>query len=96
MASEGVPSRRVQAAVRERVRLGRDPRLHHARKLAVHEYALKAGWDRVHHTLGITQRFYDWFTRRSARAIRLAGRAARSRAGISWPSAGPEDRPFGG
>ncbi len=36
--------------------------VYHARKLRVHEYALKAGWDRVHNTLGITQRFYDWFT----------------------------------
>jgi 2-polyprenyl-3-methyl-5-hydroxy-6-metoxy-1,4-benzoquinol methylase len=34
----------------------------HARRLRVHEYALKAGWDRVHRGLGITQRFYDWFT----------------------------------
>ena len=36
--------------------------LYHARKLRVHQYALNAGWDRVHKTLGITQRFYDWFT----------------------------------
>lgn len=36
--------------------------LYHARKLRVHELALKAGWDRVHKALGITGRFYDWFT----------------------------------
>lgn len=37
--------------------------LFHARKLAVHELALKkARWDDVHARLGITKRFYDWFT----------------------------------
>jgi SAM-dependent methyltransferase len=36
--------------------------LFHARKLRVHEWALRAGWDRVHAGLGITARFYDWFT----------------------------------
>jgi SAM-dependent methyltransferase len=33
----------------------------HARKLRLHELALRAGWDRVHAALGITERFYDWF-----------------------------------
>jgi len=37
--------------------------LFHARKLAVHELALKkARWDDVHAKLGLTKRFYDWFT----------------------------------
>ena len=36
--------------------------LFHARKLRAHELALRAGWDRVHAALGITKRFYDWFT----------------------------------
>jgi SAM-dependent methyltransferase len=36
--------------------------LFHARKLRVHEVALRAGWDRVHAALGITERFYDRFT----------------------------------
>ncbi|MDX6728222.1 MAG: hypothetical protein QOK49_3027 [Baekduia sp.] len=37
--------------------------LFHARKLAVHELAIKKlGWDAVHQRLGITKRFYDWFT----------------------------------
>ena len=36
--------------------------LFHARKLRAHELALSAGWDRVHAALGITERFYDWFT----------------------------------
>jgi 2-polyprenyl-3-methyl-5-hydroxy-6-metoxy-1,4-benzoquinol methylase len=36
--------------------------LFHARKLRVHELAIRAGWDRVHPKLGITKRFYDWFT----------------------------------
>ena len=34
----------------------------HARKLRVHELAIKAGWDRVHPRLGITKPFYDRFT----------------------------------
>ena len=36
--------------------------LFHARKLRLHELALKAGWDDVHAQLGITKPFYDWFT----------------------------------
>ena len=36
--------------------------LFHARKLKVHELALRAGWDGVHPRLGITKPFYDRFT----------------------------------
>lgn len=36
--------------------------LFHARKLRAHELALKLGWDTVHKRLGVTKRFYDWFT----------------------------------
>jgi len=36
--------------------------LFHARKLRAHELALRLGWDRVHRRLGLTRRFYDWFT----------------------------------
>jgi 2-polyprenyl-3-methyl-5-hydroxy-6-metoxy-1,4-benzoquinol methylase len=36
--------------------------LFHARKLRAHELALALGWDRLHARLGITTRFYDWFT----------------------------------
>ncbi|MGO9751642.1 MAG: methyltransferase domain-containing protein [Solirubrobacteraceae bacterium] len=36
--------------------------LFHARKLRIHALALVLGWDRVHHALGITDRFYDRFT----------------------------------
>jgi SAM-dependent methyltransferase len=36
--------------------------LFHARKLRVHEIALRLGWDRVHRGLGLTGPFYDWFT----------------------------------
>ena len=36
--------------------------LFHARKLRVHELALRGGWDAVHARLGITQAFYDRFT----------------------------------
>jgi SAM-dependent methyltransferase len=36
--------------------------LFHARKLRVHELALRLGWDAVHKRLGITKPFYDRFT----------------------------------
>jgi 2-polyprenyl-3-methyl-5-hydroxy-6-metoxy-1,4-benzoquinol methylase len=36
--------------------------LYHARKLALHQIALRLGWDAVHAQLGITKRFYDRFT----------------------------------
>jgi SAM-dependent methyltransferase len=36
--------------------------LFHARKLRVHELALRAGWDGVHSALRITRPFYDRFT----------------------------------
>ncbi|HEV7563387.1 MAG TPA: methyltransferase domain-containing protein [Solirubrobacterales bacterium] len=36
--------------------------LFHARKLRVHELALRVGWDAVHKRLGLTDRFYGWFT----------------------------------
>lgn len=36
--------------------------LFHARKLRVHELAIRAGWDSVHKRLGLTKRFYDRFT----------------------------------
>ncbi len=36
--------------------------LYHARKLRVHELALRAGWDELHPRLGLTERFYGWFT----------------------------------
>jgi SAM-dependent methyltransferase len=36
--------------------------LFHARKLALHETALRLGWDRVHKTLRMSAPFYDRFT----------------------------------
>jgi 2-polyprenyl-3-methyl-5-hydroxy-6-metoxy-1,4-benzoquinol methylase len=36
--------------------------LFHARKLRLHELALRLGWDALHPRLGITERFYDRFT----------------------------------
>jgi SAM-dependent methyltransferase len=36
--------------------------LFHARKLRVHELALKLGWDAVHPRIGLTKPFYDRFT----------------------------------
>jgi SAM-dependent methyltransferase len=36
--------------------------LFHARKLRLHELAIARGWDDLHKRLGITERFYEWFT----------------------------------
>ncbi len=36
--------------------------LFHARKLALHERAIRVGWDRIHRGLRITKPFYDRFT----------------------------------
>jgi 2-polyprenyl-3-methyl-5-hydroxy-6-metoxy-1,4-benzoquinol methylase len=36
--------------------------LFHARRLRVHQLALALGWDELHRRLGVTARFYDWFT----------------------------------
>jgi 2-polyprenyl-3-methyl-5-hydroxy-6-metoxy-1,4-benzoquinol methylase len=36
--------------------------LFHARKLRVHELAIRLGWDSLHKRLGLTERFYDRFT----------------------------------
>jgi SAM-dependent methyltransferase len=52
--------------------------LRHARKLRVHELALRLGWDAVHERLGITNAFYDRFTpavasRDFALALRAGG-----------------------
>ncbi len=38
----------------------------HARKLRLHELALRAGWDRLHSALGITKPFYSRFVPRIA------------------------------
>jgi len=57
--------------------------LFHARKLRVHELALRLGWDRVHPPLRLTRRFYDWFTPAIAAsdfALRPAGEANLDRA----------------
>ena len=32
-----------------------------ARKLALHERAIRLGWDRMHPALRLTGRFYGWF-----------------------------------
>ncbi len=57
--------------------------LFHARKLRAHELALRLGWDAVHARLGLTGRFYDWFTPAIATAdftLRPRGRADLDRA----------------
>jgi SAM-dependent methyltransferase len=57
--------------------------LYHARKLRAHELALSAGWDTVHARLGLTERFYRWFTPAIATAdfaLRPRGQADLERA----------------
>jgi SAM-dependent methyltransferase len=57
--------------------------LFHARKLRVHELALRLGWDRLHAALRLTKPFYDRFTPAigvSDFALRRAGEADLSRA----------------
>jgi 2-polyprenyl-3-methyl-5-hydroxy-6-metoxy-1,4-benzoquinol methylase len=57
--------------------------LFHARKLRVHELAIKhAGWDTVHAKLGVTKPFYDRFTPAiSVRDFALCEEGARDLAG---------------
>jgi len=51
--------------------------LFHARKLRLHELALRCGWDRVHAALGLTERFYARFTPAIAASdFELRGREA--------------------
>jgi SAM-dependent methyltransferase len=57
--------------------------LFHARKLRLHELALRVGWDSVHPRLGLTKPFYDRFTpaiSTSDFALRPAGVADLDRA----------------
>ena len=69
--------------------------LFHARKLRVHEIALRLGWDRVHSALRITKPFYDRFVPAIAASdfALVRGRAAISTArSTSSPSAGRDRR----
>ncbi len=57
--------------------------LFHARKLRLHELALRVGWDSVHPRLGLTRPFYDRFTpaiSASDFALRPSGEANLDRA----------------
>ena len=57
--------------------------LFHARKLRLHELALRTGWDSVHPRLRLTRPFYDRFTpaiSASDFALRAAGEADLDRA----------------
>jgi 2-polyprenyl-3-methyl-5-hydroxy-6-metoxy-1,4-benzoquinol methylase len=57
--------------------------LFHARKLRVHELALRLGWDTVHARLGLTRRFSGWYTPAIASGdfrLRAAGDADMDRA----------------
>ena len=79
LARARVPRRGVRAAVpRGTSARSRCFGLFHARKLRVHALALRLGWDRVHPRLGLTERFYDWFTPGD---LRLGLRPAPARAG---------------
>jgi hypothetical protein len=57
--------------------------LFHARKLRIHELALRAGWDSIHPRLRLTKPFYDRFTpaiSASDFALRPSGEADLDRA----------------
>jgi SAM-dependent methyltransferase len=57
--------------------------LFHAGKLRAHETALRLGWDSLHPRIGLTRRFYDWFTPAISTAdfvLRPAGEADMDRA----------------
>jgi 2-polyprenyl-3-methyl-5-hydroxy-6-metoxy-1,4-benzoquinol methylase len=57
--------------------------LFHARKLRLHEFALRAGWDAIHPRLRLTKPFYDRFTPAISAAdfaLRPAGQADLDRA----------------
>jgi SAM-dependent methyltransferase len=57
--------------------------LFHARKLRLHEFALRAGWDSIHPRLRLTRPFYDRFTpaiSASDFALRAPGEADLDRA----------------
>jgi SAM-dependent methyltransferase len=57
--------------------------LFHARKLRLHELAIRAGWDALHPRLGVTKPFYDRFTPAISErdfALRPEGDAALDRA----------------
>jgi SAM-dependent methyltransferase len=57
--------------------------LFHARKLRLHELAIRAGWDSLHPRLGLTKPFYDRFTPAISErdfALRPEGEASLDRA----------------
>jgi 2-polyprenyl-3-methyl-5-hydroxy-6-metoxy-1,4-benzoquinol methylase len=52
----------------------------HARRLRLHDWALRLGWDSVHTRLGLTGPFYDaWIPRISSRDFRLRSELPRGR-----------------
>ena len=53
--------------------------LFHARKLRVHELAIKLGWDPVHKRLGLTKPFYDRFTPAIAASDFASGKGTSTR-----------------
>ena len=60
--------------------------LFHARRLRVHELALRAGWDRVHAALRVTEPFYDRFVPAiSTRDFAFGPSATSIAPWTSWP-----------
>jgi SAM-dependent methyltransferase len=52
----------------------------HARRLRVHDVALRLGWDSLHRRLGLTRAFYDaWVPRIGSRDFRLRAASRRGR-----------------
>ena len=66
--------------------------LFHARKLRLHELALRLGWDRVHPALGLDRRFYDRFVPAIGEgdfALRRGGARRRARLPGGVPAVSP-------
>ncbi len=62
LARPRVPRRGVRSPVPRSFPRGAMFGLFHARKLRAHELALRLGWDALHPRVGLTSRFYGWFT----------------------------------
>ena len=79
--TSGVPARRSSGALCQRTSTASRSSASSMRaKLRVHALAIRLGWDWIHSKLGLTRRFYDWFT--PAIGSRLSGFAARPRADL--------------
>ena len=84
MAPARVHARRVPALLEPRFSRVEMLGVFHARKLRVHELALRLGWDRVHPALRLTKPFYDRIRARDL-ASDFDLRDDRARAGAGLP-----------